>query len=764
MTNLGCGNRGKQAMTNNNGSFEVGIEFESVLRAISKQIYETPHAFIRENVQNAIDAVRIQALRDDADPANPEYRIAISVEGKTVSVYDNGIGMSRENLKNFFWTIGSSGKRGVEAQAAGCVGMFGIGGFANFGVCEVLQVTSQDQNSKIGTTTELSAEVIKVAGASIPLVKLADSNDVAPRGTLVIGRLFNPTDSEKLKIYLKSFVQYVPIRIEYNEENISQRVFEQLEEQENLTPVSDGVVEWRSGDLVIVGELWVDRGHTLVAAIREMHRKGERIEIAGRVRFEGGALDVFKRGFKLCATQLPSTIGVSGRMGCDLFMPTAGRDSLDPGTSGLLAEITALLEAVAVDAVLESPERIAQYTRIFRYISRNGLVHKMDNVVVRMADGTENTLGDVKRRASTGRVSVFFGTAQNHALNQVMQAQGHIVVLLSSDRYRRAAEQNYLKQYCHAQPFDGVIECSEVYENLELFERIFLSEVEQNVSRAYEIKNFSLIGGKLTENIPALVRERTGKQTLEIFVDIKHAEVTKLKELGANALLYSLISIFCREYIGPSLKKWSPRFFGDGAINLELFSRRRSDLWVLVKEDIGVVRRGGHRQVVTSKDVAVINVTDQGSPTVNREEPKHRLLLIIDEESVTDFAGYYIRLPGWAFDAYGDLLAGCDSHGVVWIGNKMTFVGSDEVSAQFQYEIRLDEIVAVDVGGRSRAEGALELDRPLQEMFGSIYFPIPKALEAFLVPKDSEEIRLDLHCEWIDMRTRKLWEAEKPAA
>ena len=751
-------------MVDNNGSFKVGIEFESVLKAISKQIYETPHAFIRENVQNAIDAVRIQALRDGVDPADPDYRIVISVDGKTVSVHDNGIGMSRENLRDFFWTIGSSGKRGPEAQAAGCVGMFGIGGFANFGVCEALQVISQDNNSEVGTTTELSAEDIRAAGASIPSVTVAESNDVAPRGTIVVGSLFDATDTEQLKTYLKSFVQYVPIRIEFNKENISQQAFEQLEDQENLTPVSNGVVEWRSGDLAIIGELWVDRGHMLVAAIREMHRKGRRIEVAGRVRFEGGALDVFKRGFKLCATQVPSTIGMSGRIGCDLFMPTAGRDSLDAGTSGLLAEITALLEGVAVDAVLESPERIAQHTRIFRYISRNRLVHKMDNVVVRMADGTESTLTDVKRRATAGGVSVFFGTSQNHALNQVMQAQGHIVVLLSSDRYRRAAEQSYLKQYCQAKPFDGVIECSEVYGDLELFERIFLSEVEQNISRAYEIKNFRLIGGKLTENIPALVRERSGKQTLEIVVDVRHLEVTKLKELGANPLLYSLIGIFCREYIGPSLKKWSPRFFGDGAINLELFSKRRSELWVLVKDDIGVVRRGGQRQVVTSRDVTVVNVADQSSPTEGREEPKHRLLLIIDEESVTSFAGYYIRLPSWAFNAYGDLLAGCDTHGVVWIGNKMTFVGSDEVSAQFQYEVRLDEIVAADVDGRFRAEGALELDRPLQEMFGGVYFPIPNPLERFLVPKDNEEIRLDLHCEWIDMRTKKLWEAEETVA
>ena len=52
------------------------------------------------------------------------------------------------------------------------------------------------------------------------------------------------------------------------------------------------------------------------------------------------------------------------------------------------------------------------------------------------------------------------------------------------------------------------------------------------MSRAYEIKNFRLIGGKLTENIPALVRERSGKQALEIVVDVKHVEVTKLRELG----------------------------------------------------------------------------------------------------------------------------------------------------------------------------------------------------------------------------------------
>lgn len=79
------------------------------------------------------------------------------------------------------------------------------------------------------------------------------------------------------------------------------------------------------------------------------------------------------------------------------------------------------------------------------------------------------------------------------------------------------------------------------------------------------------------------------------------------------------------------------------------------------------------------------------------------------------------------------------------------------MSASFQYEIRLDEIVTADVDGTPRADGALPLDRPFQEMYGGTYFPIPEPLKAYLVPKGNAEIRLELHCDWIDMRTAKHW-------
>ena len=748
-------------MTEEHTSFKAGIDFESVLRIISKQIYETPLAFIRENAQNAVDAIRIQAHREGVGSEDGRYRIDITVENKKIVVRDNGNGMSPSDLQNFFWTIGASGKRTPEALAAGCVGTFGIGGFANFGVCETLEVISQTKDAGHGTLTRLSEANIRAAGTAIPSVTMESSDAAAPVGTVVTGHLREAANVNELRRYLLDFVRFVPTAIYFNSEKVSQGRFSDIENRDNLTEISSGPQEWHEGDLVIAGRLYEDRGHALVASIEGLSIGKETVNLAGHLRFENGPIDVFKRGFKLCATQIGSTIGVSGRLDCDRFVPTAGRDSLDGATTSLLGRIVLALEKVAVEAVLETPERIAQHTRIFRYIIKRGLISKLDNVRINLADGSESLLGDIRRKAEQGGVGVFFGVAQKQALNQIMQARGHLVVLLSSERHRRDAESQYLQQYCSAKAFDGMIDCAEHYEALSRFERIFLSELELDISKSYEVKNFHLIPGKLTEDIPVFVKEHGGSQSVDIFVDVRHQEIAKLEVLGYTQILYSLIATFCREYLGPSLKKWSPRFFGDGALNLELLAKRRSELWILLKDDIGVVRKGGQRQVVTRSDVRVVNVGGGQSQPEPQPQPQPgkppRIIHIIDEQGTTELGGFYIRLLDTAFSAYGDLLPECDSRGVVWAGNKIMYVASDAVSAAFQYEIRLDEVVAAELNGMTRAEGAIQLERPLQEMYAGIYFPIPAPLEPFLVPRGDAEIRLDLHCDWFDMRTAKHW-------
>ena len=752
-------------MTKGDTSFQAGIDFPSVLRIISKQVYETPLAFIRENVQNAVDAIRMQAHREHTSPEDERYKIEITVQDKKIIVQDNGIGMSESDLQNFFWKIGASGKRTQEALSAGCVGTFGIGGFANFGVCEKLVVISQTKDCEHGTLTRLSEADIDAAGSSIPSVTKEPSEIAAPRGTVVIGYLRESANVDDLRRYLLDFVSFVPMTVSFNGQKVSQERFSDATERENYMEIGDGQQEWRESDLVIGGCLFEDRGHTLVAMIESMSIGGEVVNIVGQLRFENGPIDVFKHGFKLCATQIGSTIGVSGRLDCDRFAPTAGRDSLDSESASLLGRIVSMLEKVAIETVLDVPERIAQHTRVFRYVLRHGLVGKLGNVTVRLADGSESTLGYIRRKAEQGAVGVFFGVAQKQALHQIMQARGHLVVLLSSDRNRQAAERQYLERYCSAKPFDGVIDCIERYQDLTLFEKIFLSELELNISRSYEIVEFHLIPGKLTEDIPVFLKERGGSQSIEIFVDVRHPEISKLEALGYTNILYSLISTFCQEYLGPSLKKWSPRFFGDGALNLELLSKRRSELWILVKDDIGEVLKSGQRHIVTRSDIQMVNVAggrDQLEPPP--QTPNPRILHIVDESGTTNLAGHYLRVPDTAFRAYGDLLQSCETRGLVWAGNKITYVASDAISAAFQYEIRLDELVAAEFNGDKRAEGATELDQPLQEIFAGIYFPIPPPLESFLVPVGNQEIRLELHCDWIDMRTARHWLPKEPDA
>jgi len=272
---------------------------------------------------------------------------------------------------------------------------------------------------------------------------------------------------------------------------------------------------------------------------------------------------------------------------------------------------------------------------------------------------------------------------------------------------------------------------------LQGYQKIRYSVFQDNISKSYEIKKIQLIAGKLSENIPVFIKESAGSLSLDIFVDVRHPEILKLKDLGFTPILYSLITTFCREYLGSSLKKWSPRFFGDGALNLELLAKRRSELWILLKDDIGVIRKGGQRQVVTRSDVQVVNISAGHNQTeVHSGKRFCRILNIVDDQKNTGLEGFYIRLPDTAFRAYGDLLSGCDSRGVVWAGNKIGYVVSDTVSAAFKYEIRLDEVVSANIDNISRAEGAIQIEQSLQEMFGGLYFPIQTILERFMVPDD----------------------------
>jgi hypothetical protein len=145
--------------------------------------------------------------------------------------------------------------------------MFGIGGFANFGVCDTLEVISQTGDAAHGTLTRLSEADMRTAGATIPSVTVKQSDAAASRGTIVIGHMRNAPNIEELRSYLQDFVQFVPTGLYFNGQKISQSRFSDIEGHENFTEIRIGAQEWRDGDMAITGRLYEDRDHTLVSAI-----------------------------------------------------------------------------------------------------------------------------------------------------------------------------------------------------------------------------------------------------------------------------------------------------------------------------------------------------------------------------------------------------------------------------------------------------------------------------------------------------------------
>jgi len=743
-------------MTNRRSTFDVGIDFEQVLATLSKQIYETPMAYLRENVQNAVDAVRMQAGRDGKSPAEEPYRVDVELKGQNCIVRDNGIGMSEDHLRRYFWTMGASGKRTEEARTAGCVGQFGIGGFANLGVCDELTVISQTAEGQEGTRTRLTEHDIKSAGGSVPKVASEPCSDAAPRGTIVIGHLRTPPDVQELHTYLRHFVGYAEERVYFDGTLVPRETLVDTDRFESRQEITNGPTDWTQEGIRIRGRLYYDEGYTLEAELLELSVNDRPVRVRGVLRFENGAIDVFRRGFKICATKVETQIGVSGRIDCDRLSPTAGRDSLDADSASLLSKMVNCLERVAVEAVLGSPDLIAQHTRVFPYVLRMAWTGRLDNVSVPLADGRETVLGRLRAQAAE-HVGVFFAKQQKLALSQIMQARGNVVVLLPADRHKQKAICLYLESNCSAKPLEGMVECAEPYSDLSRFEQFFLSELELNIDRAYSVRRVQLLPGKLTEDIPVFITDEDADD-LEIYVDVRHPEITKLQALGIGPLLYSMVAAFCREYLGPTLRKRSPKFFGSGAINLDLLARRRSELWVLVKDEIEVISKTRQRDVVRASDVQTVKVGAQEPPESEVGMRKPKLLHIVGDSAFSDILGYYMRLPEGAVRAYGDVIGECDNRACVWAGNKITFVASDAVSTSFQLEVRLDHLILTpDGAGGQSVEGAVGMVRPLQQVHDGLYFPVPPVLEHVLVPEGDMEIPIEVMCELIDMEHARAW-------
>lgn len=138
-------------------------EANQLLKLMIHSLYSNKEIFLRELISNASDAadkLRFEGLSDaalyESDP-DLKIRIAYDKAARTITVTDNGIGMSRQEVINNIGTIAKSGTReffnsltGDQAKDAHLIGQFGVGFYSAFIIADKVTLTSR----RAGLTAE----------------------------------------------------------------------------------------------------------------------------------------------------------------------------------------------------------------------------------------------------------------------------------------------------------------------------------------------------------------------------------------------------------------------------------------------------------------------------------------------------------------------------------------------------------------------------------------------------------------------------------
>src|SRR5512135_3470297 len=138
-------------------------EVNQLLKLMIHSLYSNKEIFLRELISNASDAadkLRFEALEDDAlfeGDATLNIRISFDKAARTITISDNGIGMSRQEVIDHIGTIAKSGTRqffeslsGDQAKDAHLIGQFGVGFYSAFIVADKVTLVTR----RAGLTAE----------------------------------------------------------------------------------------------------------------------------------------------------------------------------------------------------------------------------------------------------------------------------------------------------------------------------------------------------------------------------------------------------------------------------------------------------------------------------------------------------------------------------------------------------------------------------------------------------------------------------------
>ncbi|MEU5754175.1 molecular chaperone HtpG [Streptomyces sp. NPDC047829] len=459
-------------------TFEFQVEARQLLQLMIHSVYSNKDVFLRELVSNASDALdklRLAALRDDVadvDVTDLHIELDVDKEARTLTVRDNGIGMSYEEVAHLIGTIANSGTakflqelREAEdaAGADGLIGQFGVGFYSGFMVADEVTLVTRRAGETQGTRWTSRGEGTYTL----------ETVDEAPQGTSVTLHL-KPADSEnqlhdytstwKIKEIVKRYSDFItwPIRL--------------LPE-----PAEDGAEAREAETLNSMKALWArprdevseDEYHELYKHISHDWREPlETIRLQAEGTFEYQALlfvpshaphDLFTQGYQRgvqlyvkrvfimddCEELLPPYLRfVKGVVDAQDLSLNVSREILqqDRHIRMIQRRLTKKVLATVKDLRSSAPDRYATFWREFGAVLKEGLVTDSENRDAILAASSFATTHDADEpttlqayveRMKDGQSDIYFMTGESRQAiedsphMEAFRAKGVEVLLLT---------------------------------------------------------------------------------------------------------------------------------------------------------------------------------------------------------------------------------------------------------------------------------------------------------------------------------------------
>lgn len=440
-------------------------EVQQLLHLVVHSLYSNKEIFLRELISNASDAadkLRFEALKDDGlYEEDPELKIRVEYnkDQKTVTVIDNGIGMSREEVVEHLGTIAKSGTKqffealtGDESKDSQLIGQFGVGFYSSFIVAKKVEVVSRRAGLSRSEGVRWTS-----TGESDYLIETVDR---PKRGTKVILYLRDDAaeflDGYRLRNIIRKYSDHIslPIVMDKDEPLTKQEDDkENKDEKEIIVPgeetVNSATALWTRSKKEIkeeeYHEFYKHVGHDFEDPLAYSHSKVEgKLEYTSLLFIPGRApFDLWDRdrrhGVKLYVRRvfimddaeqlLPAYLRfVRGIVDSDDLPLNVSREilqhnkTIDSIRSGCTKKVLDLLKSIAK----KDTEKYMKFWKEFGRVLKEGVIEEHEKKedlakLFRFASTHEDTeeqtvsLEDYVSRMQEGQKHVYYVTAENYA-------------------------------------------------------------------------------------------------------------------------------------------------------------------------------------------------------------------------------------------------------------------------------------------------------------------------------------------------------------